>query len=707
MGTLAIAGSTIATTNAAPADDTTTSTDTDGTPSAETDGATSTETTPSTDTDDEDDGNETVRHQDPDEYEGTGGSVGVDGWLSDRLLDRLEDSTIEVSEGQADLAREFLGDEYQEYAEQYSEVSGQAEDGAGVFDEVGEEHERFVDAIAEYQELRDEYDDARGAGNDLEARQYARALQELAEEIEERSENLTDQYEEIEEETDRDVSMIQEEIEGMNRSIQEEQAEIEQDQFFQTELTLEVDDANVSYLEPLTATGELREADGSAIANEEIGFDVGNHTEYVETDDSGSFELTHRPRDLPLETDEVTVEFVPDNESAYLGSEATVDVSVEQVEPTITDLTATDEVTEGETIDIRGNLSVSDEPVDDVPLSITLAGQDLGTVEVDDGSFEATVDVTRAVPAGDHELTVSLDFEDRALARTTETTSITVVETDTDLSIDASTSGDELHLEGRFVDENGSGIENESLQVTLDGYTAETVETGADGEFNATIVSPPSADGDTTLHVVYDGSGTNLAGADVETTVTFTEASGDTQGIANTVPAWTWIGLGVAAIAIVAGTWWYRRSSGSSITRRVNAAAGRRRRPQGPQSRSDVTDALLAKAGDALASDDPDRAVEWSYVAVRRALGSDRTTRRLTHREFVDRFDERRADGLGEREEEWLREITTGYERATFDDDTVTRSAAETLFEYATRLCGHEDEYGSPLDDASIHSSGD
>lgn len=645
--------------------------------------------------DDDEDGNETPRHHNPEEYEGSGDPSGLQGWFSDRLVDRLQGSTVALSEGQYDLAREHVGEEYQELAGKYAEVSGEAggEDRSDSFEAAREEQARLAETVEEYYEVRAEYEAAREAGNDLEARQHARRLIELANEIEESSERVDERYDELGEETEQDLSASQDNVATVNRSVQEDQAEVSAQQFFETRLELSTERETISFLEPLNATGELRAADGTAVGNEEIRLEIGGQTEYVETDSTGAFELEHRPRDLPLDADELTVEFVPENQSSYLGSETTLTVSTEQVTPTITTLTATESGAYGDTISVEGALYVDDVPVDGVPLSVHLGEDRLGTVDVTDGSFEEEFLLPRSISAGEHDLRVALELEDRALAPTAETTRVTVLETRTTLSAEASMIDGDVRLSGVLETEDGEGLENESVEVALDGTTIATVSTGEDGEIDETIGDLPPADGESTLTVAYDDPTSNLASSEAATTVRFSEPGDDAPERFSAIPTWALVALGLlGATAVVAGSWWHRRPSGPLSERPENPNSSANPRELRAHRDPDLIRTLLTRSRQALARDRPDLAVQLSYAAARRSLDEGQQDGALTHWEFFERFDGQPKTGADDRKASQLYELTAGYERATFDDEAVDRGVAETLLEYATRLCDADEE---------------
>ena len=262
----------------------------------------------------EQDENETVRHRNPDRYAAEGDRDQLERWLEGRLQSRLEGSAIELSEGEAELAREHLDEEYRERLGQYVEVTGD-EEKAETFEDAREEQERLVEAVDAYEEEKEAYERARESGDEERAREHARNLDRLWSDIDEASRELDSSYDAVSNETDADLSAADAAVDEVRESVETEQTAVREEHFLETELTLEPDDSNrsnVSFLEPLTATGELQTANGSAIANEEIYLEIGNATERVDTDSNGAFDLAYRPTTLPLETDALPVAFVPD-----------------------------------------------------------------------------------------------------------------------------------------------------------------------------------------------------------------------------------------------------------------------------------------------------------------------------------------------------------------------------------------------------------
>ncbi|MCU4754051.1 hypothetical protein OB919_19055 [Halobacteria archaeon AArc-curdl1] len=641
--------------------------------------------------------NETPRHQNPDEYDGGGDQDGLQQWLGDRLADRLAGSTIALSDGQYDLARSYLDDEYRDLAGQYVEVADEEDDEPNGFETAQEEQAELIDTLEEYDEVREAYEQAQAAGDEREARQHARRLLELGIEIEALVEDIDDQHTELDEETDGNLGDSRDGLDSVTQDVQADRIEIRSEQFVETTLELSSADETISFLDPLSATGELRTVNGSPVANEPVRLEIGNQTLHAETDSDGTFDIEYRPTALPLETTEIAVEAAPANESIYLESEATVDVSIEQTEPTIPELRATQSAAYGETLSLEGTISVEAIPVDAVPIAVTLEGEWLGTVTAENGSFEGEFSMPRAVPAGNHDLEVALAFDDRALASTRETTEITVRETETALSIDKTVEGDDAHLTGTLETVDGEAVENQSLTVEIDGSTVASVSTDGDGHFEETLEGVSTTDGERTLSVTYEDAGSNLADSHAELTLGTTGSP--SSGTLVDVPTWAWGGLFLTA-AIVGG-WWYRRERRTATNRSVDAFTPTSTHGQEPPTDPRLISLLLSQASDALTEGRSVDAIQFSYGAVRRTVDPGLEARDRTHWEFFEQVSSE-PTALDADELSLLYDLTAGYERATFDTEPIEQQRAQSLFEMATRLCNRVSSRANGFDGDGI-----
>ncbi|MFC6716037.1 hypothetical protein ACFQGT_17730 [Natrialbaceae archaeon GCM10025810] len=638
-----------------------------------------------------------VRHRNPDDYDEDGDLEGVEAWLNERLTTQLQEGAIQLEEGEYDLAREYVGEEYRDRLRQYVEVTGDTdgESDAEAFNRTGERQAELTEAVADYRETKAEYERAREAGDEDRARDLARDLEDRADEIEALGGSVDDGYEEIETETGADLSDSRDSIDTVTAGVQTDQAEVREREFTETELTLVPESTVISFVEPLVASGEVHaveeDGDGAPLANEELTLAIGNHTERVETNDAGEFTLTYRPTDDPLSTEELTVEYVPDDGSTYLGDETTVDVSLEQAEPDITldDAETSDEVGYGDDAAVAGELAVDETPVTNATLDVTLEGERIGTVAVEDGAFSGTADVPASVPEGEGELGVELPEEGRALAPTADTTSVTIRETESALSLDATALDErEVVVSGTLEasrESDGEGIEGEPVQIRIGGTDVATLTTDEDGAYEDTVTVPESIEGDeVSVVATYKGRDSNLASAEAESAVAIADAGGLAA-----VPSQAWLGGAFLATIAAAGVvWWYRRRNeridpspaepGSVTTEGTS--------PDTPEATAspDAVDALLEHASEHLSSGRPDEAVQTGYAAVRRALTVrlDERIGALTHWEFY-----RRVRAVDESAAAALHDVTRGYEHATFDRDSLTTDEASGLLERARRIC--------------------
>ncbi len=643
--------------------------------------------------------NETVPHRNPNEYTEDGDAVGLEAWLSEELTDRLAESASELERGDHESARELVGEDYQLRHAQYTDLAEASDaDDADLFEDASDAQLELIAAAESYEELRAEYEQALEEGEEERARELARELEVEATNATEDGDELRELYDELEQETGEDFSETSERFDDVERALERDQAEIREAQFVETELSVEPDAENVSFAEPLVAEGELVTANGSAVADEAIRLDVGNGTTTAETDDDGAFEFEYRPTSEALSADELSVAYVPENESTYLGSETTVPVSIEQVEPTVTDLDVPAEVAYGEEIPVAGTLAVEDEPVDNVTLEAVLEEEAIGDVNVSNGSFDGSVELPASVSDGERELGVRLPFEAQALAETAATESVTVLETATELSINTTHVDDrEVFVEGTVSTDEGEPVENESVQVRV-GETVAPVTLDDEGAFNETVSAPAEAGGDVRVLVTYDGEGTSFAAADAEETVSLPGSDG---GVVSSLPAWAWLFFGLLAVITAAGGVRRYRSGAAETGGTTGFGSGRSgsgHRLTGP----DVTEALLSRAAEERSSGRPEAAVQTCYVATRRELASRiGVDEGLTHWEFYRRW---RRDGTDD-VDAILFDLTEAYERAAFDAANVSSEEADVALERTRHLLTVEPAAGA--DDAEPAAGAD
>ncbi|WP_254861464.1 hypothetical protein [Halovivax gelatinilyticus] len=640
-----------------------------------------------------DDDNETVRHRHPDEYADEADGDGLADWLEGALGDRLGDSAAHLSEGEYDLARAFVDEEFERLLEDYVDVAdgSEREARAEQIEHASDEYDSLVDAMERYDEYHASYESLLDADETDRARETARELEALAAEINATSASIVDRYESMQAEDDLDLSETIDSIERTNERIQSEQASVRDRVFEETSLTVTTDAESISFLDPMTATGSLETVDGAPIANESIALAIGAQTIETATDDDGAFSVEYRPIAVPADADAIAIAYEPEPAAPYLESETETNVSIEPVTVPLETSVEPSTVAFGEAIDVTGTLSVDGVGVDDVSLSVTADGETIGTVDTEDGELvDGSIDVPASVASGEVTVTVSLPFEDRAVDADPTSHPITVEETETSLSLSTERDGARSVSVTGALEADGTGVADQSVQVRVDGTTVETVETDAEGAFETTVDFSPS-EVDVTVSVTFDGTGTNLASATESATI---ETGAGGTGSSS---ALIWVGLAAGVGALLGGGWWYwrwRRAGGDGGDSRagdsVDEPAGVRVDPT--EDARVIGDSLLEDAESALSAGQPARAVERAYAATRVELAAEGADTGLTHWEFYDA----RRDAT---DDSTLRSVTEGYERATFDPSPVDEATARDVLAGARAISGRTEPKAVIADD--------
>lgn len=482
--------------------------------------------------------NGTTLHRHPDEVSGEGDDAAVAAWLETHLRESLSDSTAHLDDGEYDQARELLGDDYDRRLAQYAEVDDAETSGlnASEFDRTRGRQREFVDAVERYDEVHGEYEDAREAGDDERARELARELERIADEVRRQGDRLGDRYDNASAESDWEFEEETDTVEQVAENVSETQASIRAAEFDRARLVAEVDDPEASFLDPLTVRGRLRGESGEPLDDRRVRIRTDGRTVATTTDDDGAFRLDYRPALLSADAENVSVTFVPEEGSTYLNTTTEVPIDPERVAANATIDDATERAAFGENVTVEGRVRADDVPVDGVPVVASLGDSRASEpVRTDaDGEFTVETRVPADVPAGERSLRVSVPRSDRALDVAPATEAVTIGETDTSLTVDA-TNGSSATVEasGAFETADGEGLGGRPIRLSVDGTTVETVRTDADGRFEATVDASDATaadDGSVELVATYDSEGTNLGDARDETRVKVAEGDGGFWG---------------------------------------------------------------------------------------------------------------------------------------------------------------------------------
>jgi hypothetical protein len=658
--------------------------------------------------------NTTVRQEDPDTV-GEDGDLGqVESTLARTLASRLGESSIQISEGQYDQARRLLGDDYDRDLGKYVDVAGEtgSEGTADRFEQASTQTREYGDAVESYRETREEYREARANGNTERARALARELQRDGDRVNRTASDLTDIYGRLANGTGVDFSESIESVETTRTDVQRETERIAETEFTGTRLSVDASETAVSFTDPLRLTGRLTTANGTALDNRSITLRIGEQTATVETDRDGTFSTAYRPTTLPTGARTLTVTYVPASESLFTSSSATVSVRVDAVTPKLQVSSATDRAGYTESVVATGRVAVDEIGAESVPVALSVDGVRVGSAETAaNGTFTVRGRLPATVQPGSQSLTVRIAQPDRAIEAVQTRESITIEQTPTRLSLDATAvNAETVDLSGRLLTASASeeAVPDAVVTVTQNGTAVGTLSTDGTGGFSMEL-SPESVDGRLVrLTVAFDGSGTNLESATASTQVRLPAASdaddsGSTgessasssagsfssTGIVSTVRSapllvgGALLGVLVLAVAGLLAFTRLRRSESTVVTSGVGEGDGSTTETTqpadsgGPDSPGSFFVAAASERLNAGANDD---AVQYAYAGVRAHLAADagldadaEQVDTQTHWEFY----ETASAVLSGEDSSTLQTLTEQFEQATFTLDGVSAEDAE------------------------------
>lgn len=490
---------------------------------------------------------DTGAHADPETVESGSSLSALERQMADRLAQRARSGSLNLDREQVSQARESLeGSEYEELLDRYGDVANQTGDfeKSLAFRDVRRDQLNLTTAVEAYWTTYDYYralQDGTVAdpsaqrvplwdGYRAEQRRLARELESQWETIETNHTRLIRSQQTLSTITEANETTS---LAAVNRSVREinsTQQRVREQHLTETSLAVRASDRQISFRDPLVIEGRLTRADGTPVASRAVRFAVGNQLLDTRTDDAGEFALSYRPMTLPLNASEVHIEYVPDRNTTLLHSEQTLDVSVEQVEPTVDVSVSPARAEYNESIAVAGRVGENGGGAANVSYLVTVAGRVLGSGETGtDGHFVTNVTLPAGVADGQRTVRVLLPLEGRALASANGSTSLTVVETRTNLTTTVARVDDEtIRVRGTLTTVDGHAVAGERVQVSAGGTVLGSTTTDPNGTYEATLVVPGNVvssgpfDATATLDVAarYDGGATNLGDASAGGSVT-------------------------------------------------------------------------------------------------------------------------------------------------------------------------------------------
>lgn len=635
--------------------------------------------------------NNTTRHENPEDVN-EGGNLGdVRRWLEGRMGDRLEDSAVQLEQGEYEKARGAVGDDYRDLLGKYVDVAGETRgegETADQFERARETQRDLVDDVQAYRETREEYREAKANGNEQRARRLAREMDRQAEAIQRNGTKLNRTYEQIGNATSLDTDREQQAIANVTENVTEQQQAVENETFVSTSLAASVEDREVSFTDPLVVTGQVTAANGTPVADARVVLAVGDRQVEVRTDEDGRFSLTYRPTTAAVGEQNVSVQFLPQDASVYLGSETTVDVVVGQVTPTLSVDSQTDAVSFDDQLPVSGEVGVDGNGASGVPVAVYLGGTLVAEGLTDgDGSFTLEGSVPKDVPAGEQDLRVLVPLENQSLAGVEETSTVSVARSDTELAIEEATvDGGSLSVAGGLRTEAGVPVPEGRVRVTLGGTVLSTVRTDADGNFQATLdvptgLRPNGEPQDSTLRASFEGTGTNLGGSEATTSVRLMPVGNrGNDGSVLPLSSLSMVALGAGVLLLAAGGAVVYRRRGQVPVEGPDES-GSEPVPEPSPAGGGLNVDGLTSSRQHLEAGRPDLATETAYELARRRLAESLDVpASSTHWEFLTAVDQLEPEGV---DLVALESLTETYEMATFAPVGVPEDAAEEAVDIA------------------------
>lgn len=478
-------------------------------------------------------------HEDPRAVDGQGDLQRVGGWLSGRLIEQLRKSSVHLSQERYEMADDILGEEYQQRLGQYADVAGDTgesvpEQATQDFEQAQQHQRKLINTSEAVEETRENYQNARDRNDTAAARRHARELIRLAREASEQETEVNQALRSLENRTGADTTDVSQRLEYVTRETRREAARVQNATFSRTRLRVETNRSLASFTSPAPIRGRLRLGNGSRVENRRIRLQIGRTTYTTTTSAEGRFVVRYRPVLIPANATTVPVRYIPRTTAPYTEAQDQVSLTIQQVEPSL-QLTATpDRPRYGNEVAVESALLVNETGVPNVPLVTTLAGLPVDQVRTDDtGRVRVNVTPGASVPPGQASLRTGVAVRNRAIAPVNATTTLTIRETPTTLSVDAAPEDGSIIVTGRLAPgtDRTDQIPPQNIVITI-GETTRTVRTDSMGRYRTAIprsaVSGESGGDTSRIFAEFDGEGTNLESATAEASVTLPASGGAT-----------------------------------------------------------------------------------------------------------------------------------------------------------------------------------
>lgn len=631
-------------------------------------------------------------HRNPAAVESSSSSAQLEALLRGSIDQDLASSIENLDEGDYELAREQLGEDFEAELRRYAESADEfdAEEQAELFASLESEQEAYIDAVERYDTTRAAYESARESGETARNRELGRELVTAAERVSTTGDRVIDTYRELGNRTDQEFSTRTARIQ-QRRENASETATTVRAEFTETSLSVTANRSTVAFTDPIRLSGTVRTTDGSSVDPHRAVIDVANRRYTVAVGSDGGFEVVVEPDGVWMATDGLDVSYRPTNSSTLLESSTTVPLSVAETETRIGIDSTSETASYDSPLMINGTLSTAaGEPVPAAPISIRAAGAELATTETtSDGRFSVDATLPATLPAGETDLVARLTPSSRALAGSETDTTVQLVATDPVLSVNATPveGGDatpRVSVDGQLTSPDGRPVSDASVTVFVAGEAVGELSTDSEGVFGEEFRLPEGTASGTeiTVGATYEPPESNLDPARGSTTVVLPETLLESVGLSSDAAIPLGIGAGVGLVGVLGGAgWWLRRTpdrqEGATDTGQPSSLG-----------RDGIGDEeLLATATTRLDAGDHETAALVAYIAARREFGETVSVpETATHWEWYQACAAAGVDRLSE-----LETLVEAFEQVVFAPDTAEQSAAASrAVDTARQLCAPE-----------------
>ena len=647
-----------------------------------------------------------VQHENPESVDEGGNAAALQQWFAQRIRSYIERSSANLSQGDYEMARTLLGEEYNDTVEKYADLAEQTETNED--DEVAtrlqnttESHRQYVSTVETYRQTRTAYQRAKQNENETRAQKLARELEQLATQINRTGSTLTRNYKTIANETDSNLTQIQHSITNTTTNVSSQQTPIRRTEFKRTTLTVNRYTTNISFRNPLVVNGTLATANGTQLGNRTVVVRLGRQTVRTTTTANGSFSLVVRPTLLHRGVQQISVHYLPQATSVYLDAQTALTVNVTATTPKITLTRHPASGKYNDSLVISGTVHVPNVAtgVNDVPVRIMVGSETLGTTRTTvNGSFTLTASLPSSVRTGEQQLRVVVPLTGRALTPATAVTSLSVRPTPTQLTVStnptATASPNSTQVRGQLRAGNGTPLPNQSITIRVDGRAITTTVTNERGAYATTlnISALRGATNATSSNVtaVFTGSG-NLERSQAVTAVQVRSSSGPLSDlpVPPAVLGTGLLGLGaLGALALRDFGLGGRGPSADSANDTIADTASAANKSETTSSTMAGSQSILEQARTEVKAGNDDTAMKLAYMAVRHHLTTHvdglADTGSQTHWEFYN-TSQNLEDVTPVRVSD-LESLTEAFERAQFTMGELSPTRATEAVEIATTV---------------------